>query len=360
MTEMTSMTKTELDWTEIDRVLQGFARRRATLDAEELPWLLAAKQARLHERLGYATILEYIERVLGYGPKVALERLRVAEAAAALPPMAAALSEGKLCYSAVRELTRVATPGTASAWVAAAEGRTMKEIQELVSGRRPGTLPSDLPSPEARLRKVTFELTPATHAQLTKALRNLEAQAGGHLTEDQAIAAMTSTVLSALAGGPATSVHAIAPADGERRAPSAAHGRSELERDADVVELGAAALDGPGHGELDGLEPLGRSIRQRFHGRCAVPGCRATRQLLIHDLHDRPKRRRQDAASLVLLCRAHVHRVRERLLVITGRSPDALAFHHADGRRYGAPPPHVVTARLDERATITPRAVAAS
>jgi len=358
MTEMTSMTKTELDWTEIDRVLQGFARRRAALDAEELPWLLAAKQARLHERLGYATILEYIERVLGYGPKVALERLRVAEATAALPPMAAALSEGKLCYSAVRELTRVATPGTASAWVAAAEGRTMKEIQELVSGRRPGTLPSDVPAPEARLRKVTFELTPATHAQFTKALRSLEAQAGGRLTEDQAIAAMAGAVLSALSGGSASSGHAIAAADGEGRAPSAAHGQRERERDADVVELGAAALDGAG--ELDGLEPLGRSIRKRFHGRCAVPGCRATRQLLIHDLHDRAKRRRQDAAGLVLLCRAHVHRVRERLLVITGRSPDALAFHHADGRRYGAPPPHVVTAHLDESASTKPRAAAAS
>jgi len=65
MREATNVSTVELEWTEIDRRLQGFARRRAVLDAEELPWLLAAKRAGVHERYGFATVLEYLERCWG-------------------------------------------------------------------------------------------------------------------------------------------------------------------------------------------------------------------------------------------------------------------------------------------------------
>ena len=47
--------------------------------------------------------------MLGYAPGPARERLRVADALAALPKLRAAMSAGEVAYSAARELTRVAT-----------------------------------------------------------------------------------------------------------------------------------------------------------------------------------------------------------------------------------------------------------
>src|SRR5688500_17164872 len=105
------------DWREADRQLRRIAKRRAGLDAEEARWLLAAQRAQLHVRLGCASCAEYVERVLGYGPRVCADRLRVAEALEELPAMAAALAAGAQSYSAVRELTRVAEPETEAAWL---------------------------------------------------------------------------------------------------------------------------------------------------------------------------------------------------------------------------------------------------
>ena len=56
--------------------------------------------------------LDYLERVLGYAPRTAQERLRVARALGGLPVLTEALAQGQLPYSAVRVLTRVVTPGT--------------------------------------------------------------------------------------------------------------------------------------------------------------------------------------------------------------------------------------------------------
>ena len=67
------------DWQQADRALRSIAARRAGLDAEEMRWLLVARRTALHRQLGFATLAEYLERVLGYRPHTAAERLRVAE-----------------------------------------------------------------------------------------------------------------------------------------------------------------------------------------------------------------------------------------------------------------------------------------
>lgn len=97
-------------WDEIDQKLRTIAARRTALDLEEAQWLLIARREQLHRHLGYARFEEYMERVLGYGPHAAAERLRVAEAIVELPAMRAALAAGELTYSAVRELSRVVIP----------------------------------------------------------------------------------------------------------------------------------------------------------------------------------------------------------------------------------------------------------
>ena len=83
-------------WREVDRALRACARKRGELDAEEARWLVAAERLQIHRQLGCASIHEYLERRLGYGPRAARDRLRVARALDELPAMTAALARGEL------------------------------------------------------------------------------------------------------------------------------------------------------------------------------------------------------------------------------------------------------------------------
>src|SRR5262245_48800737 len=94
-------------WRDVDAALRRCARRRAALDAEEACWLVAAERLQLHRHFACASLHEYLEHRLGYGPRTARDRLRVARLLATLPAINAALAAGELSHSAVRELTRV-------------------------------------------------------------------------------------------------------------------------------------------------------------------------------------------------------------------------------------------------------------
>jgi hypothetical protein len=152
------------EWREVDRRLREYARHRASLDAAEAFDLLRAEQIKLHFLHGFATMYEYLERVMGYGPHAARERMRVARSLAGLPQTTAALARGELTYSAVRELTRVATADTEASWLAAAEGMAVNQIERLVAGHQPGDQPDDPTHPDLRPRVVRIELPPEVYA----------------------------------------------------------------------------------------------------------------------------------------------------------------------------------------------------
>src|SRR5882724_7255219 len=94
-------------WERVHEALTAIARRRAALDAEEARWLREAEALQIWRPLGMVSLLDYLERVLGYAPHSAQERVRVARALGDLPRTEAALENGELSHSAVRELTRV-------------------------------------------------------------------------------------------------------------------------------------------------------------------------------------------------------------------------------------------------------------
>src|SRR5687768_15218378 len=163
-------------WQEVDRKLRSIAKRRATLDAEEARWLREAERLKIWREVGMVNALDYMERVLGYGPRAAQERLRVARVLADLPVMAAGLADGSLPYTAVRELSRVALPSTEGEWCAAAAGKNLRQIEELVTGHKPGDRPRDRKDPELVLRRVTLELTPAAYAMWRQSRIDLDAK----------------------------------------------------------------------------------------------------------------------------------------------------------------------------------------
>jgi hypothetical protein len=222
-------------WREIDRQLRRVAKARGRLDGEELLWLARAERAEIHRQLGHATILEYVERVLGHGPRVARERLRVARALETLPRLRAELESARLSYSAVREVSRVAKPSTEERWIERVSGLSLREVEEAMAAHKPGDDPDDAPDPDLAMRPITFELTPRTLALLRDATRMLEDEVGHPMTDDQLIA--TSCASALRDGGLAAAASVFEP---------------ELAND-DAV--GGGGDDGDRVGEADGRDP---------------------------------------------------------------------------------------------------------
>src|SRR5689334_22304857 len=111
-------------WQRAHEELVRLAEKRAGLDYEEGRWLLRAERAGAHARLGYGSFREYVERLFGYSARLVHEKVRVAEALEELPLLSGELEHGRMSFSAVRELSRVATAATERAWLDAGRGKS--------------------------------------------------------------------------------------------------------------------------------------------------------------------------------------------------------------------------------------------
>jgi hypothetical protein len=136
------------EWALAHEQLSKLRLRRGALDADEGTWLLRAFRATTHVYFGYASFGEYIERLFGMSRRAIEEKLRVAGALETLPELAEALHSGKLNWSVVRELSRVAVPETEHEWMLAACGKTARQVERMVSGLAPGDRPAARRRPE--------------------------------------------------------------------------------------------------------------------------------------------------------------------------------------------------------------------
>jgi hypothetical protein len=303
------------DWRRVDRALRAIRHRRAALDAEEARWLREAEALQIWRPLGMVSALDYMERVLGYAPRTAQERLRVARALGDLPQLTEALAADELTFSAVRELTRVATPATEAAWIPAAAGKSLRQIEELVADHRPGDRPEDPPDPQARTHIVRFELAAETFALLRQARMVLDDEHGTSLPDDGFVAALCSAVLDGTASTETTgrAKFQIAVTVCER----CRQGWQEGAGAQVAIEPAAterAMCDAQHIGSIDGVAPerahqdiapsTVRFVWRRDGGRCRVPGCRSARGLEIHHLVHRADGGSHDASNLCLLCSA--------------------------------------------------------
>src|SRR5687768_1270023 len=170
----------------VHAVLCRIAKLRGPLDAEELAALREAKELSLWRDYGHATIYEYLEHVLGYGPRVAQERLRVAEALDDLPLTESALATGAAHYSVVRELTRVASRATEARWLERAQGKNVRQIEELVQGHAYGDDPDDAVDPKIRRHRLSYEdVLAETYAMERQARVAAETEQGRRLTDNE-------------------------------------------------------------------------------------------------------------------------------------------------------------------------------
>jgi hypothetical protein len=325
-------------WCRVDRALRTIAKRRGALDAEEARWLREAEALRIWRPLGMVNALDYMERVLGYGPRAAFDRLRVARALGQLPALAAALEQGALPFSAVRELTRVAVPATEARWLEAARGRNLRQIEDLVAGHRPGDDPDDPPDPSARSHVVRFEVSPETFALLRQAKLALDEEHGRCLDDDALIAALAHGALEGRAtdqpDGRARYQIATIVCERCRQGWQQGAGVSVPIDDAAVMR---AECDAQHVGSLDGTPArayqdvpprVGRQVHLRDGGRCRVPGCRSSRGLELHHIVHREQGGTHDESNIVLLC-SSCHAAHHRgALTISGTASDLAVQRH--------------------------------
>ena len=86
----------------------------------------------------------------GLGPSAAREKVRVARALRELPLVQQALGAGRVSYSQVRAITRVAAPGDEQRWVDAARSATAGQLDRLIRGiRRVRKIEQDAADPDA-------------------------------------------------------------------------------------------------------------------------------------------------------------------------------------------------------------------
>ena len=354
------------DWHAAHEALLRLARARAALDFEEGQWLLAARRSRAHERLGYGGFVEYVERLFGYAPRLTYEKLRVAEALETLPEVGQALREGAVSWSCVRELTRVATPETESTWLAQARGRTVREVEKLVSGHRPGSLPDDPAEPGAERHVLRFEVSGEVLATFRAAMTKIRTEAGGPLDDDAALLLLARQVLAGPSDdGRASYQLELSVCEQCQRTQQVAQGEL-VEVSAEVaamVRCDAQQLASPHVGKASeavhrsheahvdtktattrkrqprATQTIAPSVRRAVLRRdrhcCQVPGCRHVGFIDIHHVQAREEGGAHDPDNLVTLCAAHHRACHRGELVVQGRISSGLSFHHADGIEYG-------------------------
>ena len=310
--------------------LVKIAGSRGALDASEAELLVVAEEIQIWRAYGQPTLAAYLELMLGYGPHACNERLRVARELGELPQLHAALAAGRLHFSAVRELTRVATRETEDAWIAEATGKTVRQVEQAVAGHIKGDLPDDPADPDTAPRHVGFELTPATIAAFRAMRKQLDAECGERLTDDQLFQIVTRRALepaAAVESPPAAQVALMvcpsckaATADG-----------AGMIADVTPAQRDAAMCDAELLGDVE-REPervrktitprLRRQVFARDHHRCTVPGCRSARNLDVHHIQFRSHAGPHEMQNLTVLCSAHHHLLHDGLLRISGKAPD--------------------------------------
>jgi hypothetical protein len=163
--------------------------------------LLRAFRLGVHERLAYGSFAAYGECVTGIPAAEIRERVRVARALEGLPSLDAALREGRLCWSTVRELTRVCRDDTEQAWIDAAAGKPVREVEKMVAFLDPGALPGDLPPPENVRKTLRLQLSAEAYAMYRATIEDLRRDAGQAMGEEEAFLALLSRARAGTAAG---------------------------------------------------------------------------------------------------------------------------------------------------------------
>ncbi len=150
--------------------------------------LAALSSSRQYLQLGHPSIVQYAERHFGMQRSETYEHLRVAEIIDELPLCREAFEDGKLSWSALKMITRVATSDTEESWLEFARGRSFNElraeVQDAVRKNRPHPRTDRYGLPDLTV-KFTLELTLEEKQRLETALEKAGAEIASAMGVEQ-------------------------------------------------------------------------------------------------------------------------------------------------------------------------------
>lgn len=113
----------------LERQITEFAGQLAAAECEWLSMVAEFDRRRGFESWQLRSTAEWLSWRCGLAPVAAREKVRVARALNDLPAITSAFSEGRLSYSKVRALARVATPATDAEFLLMAEHSTAAQLE---------------------------------------------------------------------------------------------------------------------------------------------------------------------------------------------------------------------------------------
>ncbi len=284
--------------------------------------LLAALSAsRQYLQLGHPSIMQYAERHFGMQRSETYEHLRVADKIDELPVCLEAFEDGKLSWSALKQVTRVAKSNTEEPWLAFAGDRTYAElraeVQDAVQKQRAEPRSDRYGLPNLTV-KFTLELTLEEQERLKAALEKVGAEIAPALGQEQLKAKdvllyLTERFLKTDSGGvpegreeggdsPYTILYHQCPGCRRTRLMTG-DGPVEVEPES-VDRLGGDANQETLDEGIDrpNSAALARRVKLRDGGRCQNPGCGWRGDLHAHHIQYRSHGGRTVAANEVAVC----------------------------------------------------------
>jgi hypothetical protein len=286
------------------------------------------------------------------------ECIRIGRALRALPLVERAFVEGRLAFSRVRELTRVARPEDEARWLRLASELPMRVLERRVAEAGGSAAPDPRTSDAAEVAwtspdvvEVRVTLRAESWALLQRAMEGARRADEGQalLSDGEALEAVARDAIGAQT---ATAGETVPAAADVRRAvvlyECKVCKRTEVETGAGPIEVGdvAAAALGCGAAVIDlategRLERRGgplptsvaRAVRLRDRDRCRVPGCSRRRYVDVHHIVERARGGVHSRKNCLCLCGTHHRMLHERQLVITGDPEGAIDFFDGAGRR---------------------------
>lgn len=327
----------------------------------ETEWLLCRLLAELCDRFerrdpmlgAYADVYQLARLRFRMGVRRARERVRIGRALRGLPHIERAFVEGRLGYSRVREVTRVAKPEDEGHWLRLADELPQRALEQRVAEAGGGDERSKTNEPAA-LRWVSpsslelrMTLPAAVWALLERAMegaRRLCSRDGGDamLSDAEALEAVARDALARQSDGEDRGdvrqmvvlyrCQSCARSELETGAGSIGLERAEAERLAcgsKYVELEGEGREVSHGGELPAA--VRRAVLLRDRMRCRAPGCSRRRYVDVHHLVAREHGGEHSRKNCLCLCTACHARTHAGELRIEGDADGELRFYDASG-----------------------------
>jgi hypothetical protein len=362
----------------IDELDTAIGRLVQQMNAESYRMLVLVRE--FDERFGwakwsFASCAEWLAWRAGLSLSAAREKVRTAHALRTLPKIAAAFEHGRLSYSKVRALTRVAHASDEDLLLAYALDATAAQVEERCRQIRNSTPESvhtaqrgwhkrglsvwrdeargtlritvELPIDDGELVAKAIDCAVAA-GEVTTGVEPLAAESKGAAWRTQQADALVAVAKAYLDGGGAAGesagtaeryqvvVHVDAQAlgGGVGRADLPMATLARLACDGSVVSVVDGANDTPldvGRKQRTVSTPLKRAVYARDR-RCTFPGCERRRYLDAHHLTHWAHGGATSLDNLTLLCTHHHRLLHEGGFGVERASDGALTFRRADGR----------------------------